>query len=262
MKRAKAPGPDDVPVEIWKLIGARGIHILTTLFNRIISDEETPPVWSTSTIEPIWKNKGDVAACANYRPIRLLCRAMKIFERILDASMRAIATITPNQCGFVKGSGTSDAILAVRILLERHREKKVNVYAVFLDLEKAFDRVPHDLIWHALRSHVVPEVYVRWVKMLYKNVSNVVRSPVGVSPPFPVSVCVHQGSAVSPLLFILCMDTVTADIPQPQPWSLLYADYVFLANVTRQQTQAWNDRFKAHDLKVNLTKTEYLHLRR
>jgi len=125
MKRAKTPGPDEVPVETWKLLDAQGINILTTLFNRIISDEEAPPIWSASITVPIWKNKSDVAECANYRPIRLLCRAMKIFERIVDARMRAIIAITPNQCGFVKGSGTSDAILAVRILLDRHREKNV-----------------------------------------------------------------------------------------------------------------------------------------
>jgi len=162
---------------------------------------------------------------------------MHIFERIVDARMRAIIAITPNQCGFVMGSGTSDAILAVRILLERHREKNVPLHAAFLDLEKAFDRVPHDLIWHALRSHGVPEVYVRRVKLLYKNVSSLVRSPARVSLPFPINVGVHQGSALSPLLFILRMDTATAHIQQPHPWSLLYADDVFLASTSCQQLQ-------------------------
>jgi len=95
--------------------------------------------------------------------------AMKVFERVLDARLSAIATTAPNQCGFVKGSSTSDAIHAVRILLERHREKTLTVHTSFLDLEKAFDRVPHDLIWHALRSHGVPETYVRWVKLLYSD---------------------------------------------------------------------------------------------
>lgn len=82
---------------------------------------------------------------------------MKIFERILDARLRQISTITANQCGFVKGSGTTDAIHAARLLVEKHREKKLTVHMAFLDLEKAFDRVPHDLIWHALRSHGAPE---------------------------------------------------------------------------------------------------------
>jgi len=170
MKNARAPGPDEIPAAARKFLGDRGLELLTTMFNNI----------TTSVTVPIWKNKGDVAECGNYRPIRLLSvHALKIFERILDARLRRIVTITPNQCGFVKGCGTSDAIHAVRILLERHREKNLTVHTSFLDLEKAFDRVPHELIWHALRSHGLPEIYVRWVKILYENTTSVVSQNTG-----------------------------------------------------------------------------------
>lgn len=187
---------------------------------------------------------------------------MKIFERVIDARLRKIITITPNQCGFVKGSGTTDAIHAVRLLLEKHREKNKTVHVSFLDLEKAFDRVPHDLIWHALRSHAVPEEYVRWIQLLYCNISSVVRCAVGISPAFNINVGVHQGSALSPLLFDLCMDTVTSDLQEPHPWSLLYADDVALASEQRwklqQQTQQWNDRLGEFGLRLNIKKTEYM----
>jgi len=83
------------------------------------------------------------------------------------------------------------AIHTVRILLERHREKNLTVHTSFLDLEKAFDLVPHDLIRQALRSHGLPETYIRWVKMLYDNTTSVVRTPAGTSPPFPIRVGVH-----------------------------------------------------------------------
>lgn len=63
---------------------------------------------------------------------------MKIFERVLDQLLRSIVTITSNQCGFVKGCGTTDAIHAVRLLMEKHREKNNMVHMAFLDLEKAF----------------------------------------------------------------------------------------------------------------------------
>ncbi|KAL7832962.1 hypothetical protein SRHO_G00299800 [Serrasalmus rhombeus] len=86
---------------------------------------------------------------------------MKIFERVLDKRIRQVVMITPNQCGFVKGRGTTDAIHAVWLLMEKHREKNKTVHMVFLDLEKAFDPVPHELIWRSLHSHGVPEAYVR-----------------------------------------------------------------------------------------------------
>lgn len=85
------------------------------------------------------------------------CHAMKIFERIIDARLRKIVSITQNQCGFVKGSGTMYTNHTAHLLLEKHRVKTKPVHMAFLDLEKAFDCVPYTLIWHTLQSHNVPE---------------------------------------------------------------------------------------------------------
>ncbi|VDP05229.1 unnamed protein product [Heligmosomoides polygyrus] len=82
---------------------------------------------------------------------------MKIFERILDRRIREIVKLSNNQCGFVSGCGTIDAIHAARLLVEKHREKQKPVHIAFLELEKAFDRVPREAIWYALRQHNVPE---------------------------------------------------------------------------------------------------------
>ncbi|KAK6767018.1 hypothetical protein RB195_026345 [Necator americanus] len=76
------------------------------------------------------------------RPLRLLCHTMKVFERVLEACLRKIVSVSLNQCGFVKDCSTIDAIHAVRILLEKHREENRSVHLAFLDLEKAFDRTP------------------------------------------------------------------------------------------------------------------------
>jgi hypothetical protein len=262
MKSGKATGPDDIPVEVWKLLGAQGSARLADLFNKIIENNAPPETWRTSTTVPIWKGKGDVNDCSNYRPIRLLCHTMKIFERVLDARLRSIVDISPNQCGFIKNCGTTDAIHAARLLMERHREKRKSIHMAFLDLEKAFDRVPHDLIWLALRLHNVPEAYVNWTKILYQTATSSVRCAAGTSENFPINVGVHQGSALSPLLFILCMDTVTKDIQTKHPWTLLYADDVMIASETRngleQQVQEWKTRLEQFGLKLNIKKTEYL----
>uniref|UniRef100_A0A914VVP6 Reverse transcriptase domain-containing protein n=1 Tax=Plectus sambesii TaxID=2011161 RepID=A0A914VVP6_9BILA len=83
-----------------------------------------------------------------------------------------------------------------------------------------------------------------------------------MSPLFAINVGVHQGSALSPLLFVLCMDTVTSDLQSPHPWSLLYADDVFLANGQHQdlleQTRQWNERLGEFGLWLNIKKTEYM----
>ncbi|KAK6743227.1 hypothetical protein RB195_010468 [Necator americanus] len=262
MKSNKATGPDDMPTDVWNLLGDRGSEWLATLFNKIVAEGRTPDVWQTSVTVPVWKGKGDIADCTSYRPIRLLCHTMKVFERVLEARPRKIVSVSLNQCGFVKDCCTIDTIHAVRILLEKHREKNRSVHLVFLDLEKAFDRVPHELLWMSMRSHRVPEEYVRWRKLLYAKPTSVVRCAAGTSRPFPVQVWVHQGSSLSPLLFILYMDTITKEIQKQHPWTLLSADDVMLASESRddlqKQVQSWKDQLQQYGLRLNTSKTEYM----
>ncbi|KAK6741201.1 hypothetical protein RB195_009202 [Necator americanus] len=113
---------------------------------------------------------------------------MKVLERVLEARLRKIVSVSLNQCGFVKDCSTIDAIHAVRILLEKHREKNRSVHLAFFDLEKAFDRVPHELLWMSMRSHRVPEEYVRWTKLLYAKPTSVVRGAAGTNRAFSVQV--------------------------------------------------------------------------
>ncbi|ETN84824.1 reverse transcriptase, partial [Necator americanus] len=262
IKSNKATGPDDIPADVWKLLGDRGSMWLATLFNKIVAEGRTPDVWQTSVTVPVWKGKGDIADCTSYRPIRLLCHTMKVLERVLEARLRKIVSVSLNQCGFVKDCSTIDAIHVVRILLEKHREKNRSVHLTFLDLEKAFDRVPHELLWMPMRSHRVPEEYVWWTKLLYAKPTSVVRCAVGTSRPFPVQVGVHQGSSLSSLLFILCMDTITKEIQKQHPWTLLFADDFMLAAESRddlqKQVQSWKDQLQQYGLRLNTSKTEYM----
>ncbi|ETN71743.1 hypothetical protein NECAME_19189 [Necator americanus] len=169
---------------------------------------------------------------------------MKVFERALEARLRKIVSVSLNECGFVKDCSTIDAIHAVRILLEKHREKNRSVHLAFLDLEKASDRVPHELLW---MSHRVQEEYVRWTKLLYAKPTSVVRCAAGTSRSFSVQVGVHKGSSLSPLLFILC---ITKEIEKQHPWTLLFADDIMLASESRddlqKRVQSWKDRLRQH----------------
>ncbi|XGW10231.1 hypothetical protein V3C99_012037 [Haemonchus contortus] len=201
---------------------------LTDFFNQVVAEKKVPESWQQSTTIPIWKKKGSPGDCACYRPIRLLSHSMKIFERIVDSRIRDIVELTTNQC----------------------------------DLEKAFDRVPRDVIWYALRQHGVPEELIEWVRILYTSPKSRVQTAAGTSTDFPISVGVHQGSALSPLLFVVVMDAITKDLQKPAPWTLLYADDVMLASEDKSelesQVQTWSDRLARFGLRLNVKKTEYL----
>ena len=72
MKNNKAVGPDEIPVEAWKHLGDCGVGFLTALFNDILETEQMPEEWNKSILVPIYKSKGDVQSCSNYRGIKLL----------------------------------------------------------------------------------------------------------------------------------------------------------------------------------------------
>ena len=62
-----------------------------------------------------------------------------------------------------------DAILAMRQLMEKYRERRRELHMVFIGLEKAYDSVPWKVVWDCLRKHEVPEKYVRIVQDMYSD---------------------------------------------------------------------------------------------
>ena len=100
MKKGKAVGPDELPVEVWKCMGEMGIKFLTRLFNRLLMGERVPEEWR-SVLIPIYKNKGDTQCCGNYRGVKLMSHTMKVWERIIETRLRDRVEISKQQYGFM-----------------------------------------------------------------------------------------------------------------------------------------------------------------
>src|SRR6185295_9331675 len=124
MKRGKAMGPDGIPIEVWRCLGDRAIVWLTKLFNLIFRSNKMPEEWRRSILVPIFKNKGDVRSCTNYRGIKLMSHTMKLWERVIEHRLRRVTSVTQNQFGFMPGRSTMEAIFLIRQLMERYREQK------------------------------------------------------------------------------------------------------------------------------------------
>jgi hypothetical protein len=120
-----------------------------------------------STLVPIFKNKGDIQSCINYRGIKLMSHTMKLWERVIDHRLRGMTHITMNQFGFMLGRSTMEAIFLIRQVMERYKEQKKDLHMVFIDLEKAYDKIPRNLIWWALDKHKVPTKLLRPIKPIY-----------------------------------------------------------------------------------------------
>jgi len=103
----------------------------------------------------------------------------------------------------MKGKGTTDAIFMARQIQENIRVKGKKLYFGFVDLEKAFDRVPREVISWAMRKLGVEAWLLLVVLSMYTGAKTVVRTVYGNSKGFEVKVGMHQGSSLSPLLFVI-----------------------------------------------------------
>ena len=152
---------------------------------------------------------------------------------MLEKRIRCQVSIDNMQFGFMPGKGTTDAIFIMRQVQEKHQTKKL--YYAFVDLEKAFDRVPREVVIWALRNLGVDTWLICTVMALYTEACTVVRTYAGLSESFKVKVGLHQGSVLSPLLFAAVMDVVSSEARSDLPSELLYADDLVLMAPTMEQ---------------------------
>ncbi|KAK3544839.1 hypothetical protein QTP86_027513 [Hemibagrus guttatus] len=262
MKSGKAVGPDDIPVEVWKCLGEAAVEFLASLFNRVLESERMPEEWRRSVLVPIFKNKGDVQSCSNYRGIKLMRHTMKVWERVVEARLRKVVEICEQQYGFMPRKSTTDAIFALRILMEKYRDGQRELHCVFVDLEKAYDRVPREELWYCMRKSGVAEKYVRVVQDMYERSRTVVRCAVGQTEEFNVEVGLHQGSALSPFLFAIVMDQLSEEVRQESPWTMMFADDIVICSESREQVEEnlerWRFALERRGMKVSRSKTEYM----
>ena len=187
---------------------------------------------------------------------------MKILERTVDGLIRQVVSIDDSQFGFVTGRGTTDAIFVVRQLQEKYLAVNKRLYMAFVDLEKAFDCVPRKVIWWALRKLGVEEWIVRLVKGTYANARSRVRVGEGFSKEFEVKVGVHQGSVLSPLLFIIVLEALSHEFRTGVSWEDLFAeDLVIIADSLEEcvgRLLIWKEAIEQTGLRVNAGKTKVM----
>ena len=108
---------------------------------------------------------------------------------------------------------------------------------IFVDLEKAYDRVKRDIIWWAQRKKNVGEEYIKVIQDMYDGCTTSVRTLIGSTESIEVKVGLHQGSALSPLLFITVMDVLSTEVGRGPHRAMLFADNLVLRESTLEEAE-------------------------
>ncbi|TWW56043.1 hypothetical protein D4764_08G0000300 [Takifugu flavidus] len=184
----RAPGADEIRPGYLKALDVVGLSWLTRLCNIAWTSGAVPLDWQTRVVVPIFKS-GDQRVCSNYKGITLLSLPGKVCARVLEKRIRLIVEplIEEEQCGFLPSRGTTDQLFTLAGVLDGGWEFAQPVHMCFVDLEKAYDRVPRSVLWGVLREYGVEGPLIRAVQSLYQRSRSLVRIAGCKSDSFPIS---------------------------------------------------------------------------
>jgi Reverse transcriptase (RNA-dependent DNA polymerase)/Endonuclease-reverse transcriptase len=278
LKNGKAPGEDKITTEMAKNMGEKGTCMLLEIMNRAWREEKVPNEWQLGLIVPIYK-AGDSKICNNYRGVTLLSTVTKLYERILENRLRNIVdpSLTQSQSGFRKGRSTMDHVFTIKEIITKAQNRGEDIYMGFVDLEKAFDRLPRTKIWECLHNNKsINHKLINCIKSLYTKTKNCVIYKNMRSENFATNEGVRQGGVLSPLLFIMVMDEIIKEAKkQAKPLYVgyhnlekvgitecVFADDVAIITSSEKNLQynlnIWNELLTEKGMTMNKNKTKVM----
>ena len=150
------------------------IDILIAICNKIWRTGEWPTTWTQSLVITLPK-KGNLQLCQNYRTINLISHPSKVKLKIINRLQpQAEEIIAEEQAVFRAGRSTTEQIFYLRILCEKYLQLQQNLYHVFIDFKKAFDRVWHEALWATIRKYNINASIIRAIENLYDKAQSAV----------------------------------------------------------------------------------------
>ena len=224
-KASKALGPDGLSNLHLKHLGEAGLTYLTDLFNLSTSTGSIPAIWKTSIIIPLLKPGKPSEVSTSYRPVSLLCPAIKILERLILPTLTEHLPIPPHQHGFRKHHSTTTALNDLnQDIADGFNKKKPPDRTILLqiDLSKAFDMVSHEKLLRDLNMTSLPGHLKRWFGAYLHGRQSKVSFRNATSSTRNVKTGVPQGAVTSPVLFNFYLTLLP---PPPEGvFTIQYAD--------------------------------------
>ena len=207
LPKAKAPGPDGLICEFFTTFKDEFSIILSKLFNHCLEKDQIPPQMQDANIHLIFK-KGATDNLANWRPISLLNTDYKVLSTLLNNRIKPYLPnlIHSDQKGFIPTRKLDDAVLKTIHLINYCVRENIPAYLLFLDQEKAFDRVDRQYLFKVLEAFNFPPLIINMIKQIYAKTSARISINNQLSKKFDLLSGVRQGCPLSPTLFALCIE--------------------------------------------------------
>ena len=205
-----APGISGLSPQMFKALTSdpQTFELLELVITDFWENELAPEQWESGLLK-ILPKKGDLSKASNYRGIMFLEAAYKIVAIVVHERLQPIVENLDHepQCGFRPGRGCLDAVFTVKLAMKKRREHNQETWILFLDLVKAFDRVPRELLWLVLGKFGVPAKLIRVIKSLHKQI-NVTFEVHDKSQTIICTIGVKQGDILGPILFVILIAAV------------------------------------------------------
>ncbi len=240
-KTNTATGPDGISGHMLRGTASPISRDLTKILQLSLTHPKIPHAWKVSNINSIPKSK-DMDKCSNYRPIiSLLSLPSKILERLINVHVSKFITkhslLSNILFGFRPRSSTQEALLKVTNTWHSMLAKHSQIAAVFLDVRKAFDSVPHNQLIKALHSFGIQGSLLNWFRDYLTSRSQQVVLDRKSSSTVPVTSGVPQGSILGPLMFNIFMNSISKLSLSRDCHLMLYANDILLFKPINTNTE-------------------------
>jgi len=241
-----APGLDGIPYSTWKQVNKINPSILLQILAPLVLLGYHPVLLKSSNGVVLDKpGKPSYESPSSFRIIVLIRTISKILERIIAARLVAAARprglLYPNQCGSLPGLSTYDACLTLTNDVKTLQRPRLKVSSMFLDIKAGFDNVDNNTLARILREGGIPPYLGSWVSSFLGERSCTLIFQGAPGTPSPVKVGAHQGSPISPLLFLLYVALLHFEIPGAlmisyvDDFALTVASLSYRGNIRRLQ---------------------------
>ncbi|KAF1329068.1 putative Pollike protein, partial [Globisporangium splendens] len=207
MKATSAPGMDGLTAGFYQVAPDVFGECLSLVFNDQLRRGVLLPSQRKSAVVLLHK-KGSRAQPGNYRPIALIPVDVKVLSKALTYRLQSVVPdlVHADQKGFVKGRSIHHHVRFLADLQDLVTSRDEEAYALFLDFEKAFDRVNWDYMFRLLERMGCGSEFVQWVRLLYTEPQAHLVINQNIQPVLFPTRGVKQGDPLSALLFLLTIE--------------------------------------------------------